>query len=855
MILKLVRRNVAATKGRLLLMLLSIVIGVSFVSGSFLLADSLRAIFSDVSEQIFAGVDVQVRAVESELATGEDATRFSDEVLDQVADLPEVEYAEGGLFAFEQIYTVDPEGEVNRPQGPPVLASSWAGPSPVSSWTLIDGRAPGPDEIVIDTLQAEVAEIAIGDTIPIVAPAIENPVEVTVVGTVVFGDEASGGVSPYFNLFDLTTMQTLMGAEGLLDGIALNAVDDVSNNQLIAAVEQATDFNPALEAVPGATLVQEQNDEFGEIIDIIGYVLLGFAVVVLFVSIFIIYNTFAILVSQRIRQFGLLRSVGMLGSQLTRMVFIEALIIGVLASILGLFGGIGIANLLKWIFATASDGGGFPDGPLVFRLRTIIIVFALGIGVTLGSAMIPAWLAQRIPALAALRDGAAGAESSYRRRLTISTVLLIAGVGLYGAGLFAGGLSVSGRLSLLGFGAVLLFLGAVAVSVFFAATVTRFIGAPIERLRGLTGRLGRDNASRNPQRTAATAAALMIGLALITGVLVLAASLRSTFDTILEDSVAADLFVYEEQQGLPFAGTAVDQLLEVPEIADVAGFVDVQVELDGEVTGAAGFDVASQDRVLNIGLVSGSWDAGNNGVLLYTDEAEDLGLGLGDSVNVTFEDDFNADFEIVGLFDDNTLLASDWVFDRSVVAAHSNINQVGFLGATFVEGVDPEAGQAAAEAAIANFPQLVVQNNTEFKETQEGQINAIVALINGLLFLCIIVAFIGIVNTMALSILERTREIGLLRAVGTTRNQLRSMVRWEALIVGVFGALMGVVLGLLIGVGAVTAIPDSFISEVSIPWGSAITFLILGGVLGVVAAFFPARRAAKMNVLDAISAI
>ena len=382
MVWKLVRRNIAATRGRLLLMLLSIVLGVSFVSGSFLLADSLRAIFSDITETAFSGVDAQVRGVEDELSTGDDAIRIDQSVLDDVRALPEVEYAEGSLGAVFQVYTVDENGENNAPVGPPVFAGSWGGPSPVSSFTLREGAAPVGAQVAIDTAQAENHDLAVGDRTRVNGPGSTELIDVVVSGIVSFGDsDALAGA--YFNLFDLETMQLLMGAPGTIDGVFVNGDDAVSNAQLLTALGDVIADDPGLEVVSGTTLAEEQSNDFNQIIDILGYVLLGFALVVLFVSVFIIYNTFAILIGQRIRQFGLLRSVGMTGRQLTSMVLIEALVIGLAASIIGLFGGIGISAFLKQLFA--AGGGEFPDGPIVFQLRTIIIVFVLGIGVTVGS--------------------------------------------------------------------------------------------------------------------------------------------------------------------------------------------------------------------------------------------------------------------------------------------------------------------------------------------------------------------------------------------------------------------------------------------------------------------------------------
>lgn len=850
MVWKLVRRNIAATKGRLLLMLLSIVLGVSFVSGSFLLADSLRAIFGDITETAFAGVDAQVRGTEGELSTGNEAVRIPESVFDTVAALPEVEYAEATLGAVFQIFTIDENGDPNRPQGPPVFASSWGGPSVASSFSLREGVAPIGDQIAIDGAQAEAASIAVGDMIAVSGPGIEDLLMVEVSGIVTFG-ETDALAGAYFNLFELSTMQKLMGTPGVIDGVFVNGEDDVANDTLIEALTTAIADQPGLEAVAGSTVAEEQSGEFNEIIGIIGNVLLGFALVVLFVSVFIIYNTFAILIGQRIRQFGLLRSIGMTGDQLTGMVLIEALIIGVIASLLGLVGGIGVASMLKALFA--AGGGEFPDGPLLFKPRTIIVVFVLGIGVTVLSALFPSVVAQRIPALAALRDGAATSTgASRRRRVLLGSVVVGKGILLTVTGLF-GSLDTAPRLASLGLGAALLFVGVAMLSVLFSSVAARALGAPAEALRGLNGRMARDNASRNPQRTAATASALMIGLALITGVLVLTQSLRASLTKILDEAVAADLFVYDDNQGFPFAGSAVDQLAAAPGIADVAGIATIKADIDGAVENVAGFDVASGNRVLDPQLAEGTYDLGVDGVLVFSDLAAERGLGLGDTMTMTFEDRFTDEFTVRGLFDDNTLFNSSFIIDRSVSAAHSSQDMVEFIGATFVDGADPAATQVVAEEAIGNFPQLTIQSNAEFKETQEGQINSLLFLVAGLLALCIVVAFIGIVNTMALSILERTREIGLLRAIGTSRKQLRSMVRWEAIIVGVFGALLGVILGIIMGYAAVTAIPDSFISEASIPWGAAVIFTILGGLLGALAAVLPARRAARMNVLDAIS--
>jgi putative ABC transport system permease protein len=843
--LKLVRRGIAANLGRLILTLISVVLGVAFVSGSFILADSLRSIFDQISEDAFAGVDAQVRAVEPEINSGEGLVRFDDSVVVGISELPEVEYAEGGIFSFEQTYSINDDGSVNRPQGPPVFTSSWGGPSPVSSFAILEGVAPVGQQVALDTAQVSSGDYAIGDMVTISLP-IGTPEEFELSAIIDFGDGGTGGA--YFLLYDLETTQRILDSPGQIDSVVINGVDDVIESDLLGSVQVL--LAEGIEVVPGTTVINEQQEDFGSFISIFGNVLLGFAVVVLFVSTFIIYNTFAILVGQRTRQLGLLRSIGASGTQIRLMVLLESVIIGLIASVIGLFGGLGVAWMLKQLFSTG--GNSFPDGPLEILPRTIVVVVIVGMFVTVASALLPAIRASRVSPLEAVRDGGQK-ERSMSFRLVAGAVVLLPGVLMLGYGMFGGIESTASRLTSIGLGAALTFIGVSMLSALFAGPVAAGLGSPVEAVKGVTGRIARDNASRNPQRTAATSTALMIGLALITGVGVLTASLLTTFDELLEDALTADLFVYEGNQGIEFSAVLVDQLRTLPETELVAGSADVEVILDGEATNAASFDTDTGTAVVNYGIIEGTGNITENGVAVYESAAKDRNLSIGDTVSVELEDGFQTDLEVQAIYDDISVVERSWILNRKLTAPHVNIDNVGFIGLTFPEGADVEVSRLAVEAVTDNFPQLVVQDNTEFQEEVSSQISQIQNVVNGLLVLCLIVAFFGIVNTMALSVLERTREIGLLRAVGMTRSQLRSTVRWEAVIVSVFGSLLGVAMGLLLGWAAVVAIPDSFISKVGIPWRQLVVYLIIGGIIGVVAAYFPARRAAKLNVLDAIS--
>ena len=536
---KLVYRGIVANLGRLILTLVSVALGVSFVSGSFILADSLRAIFNQVSEDAFAGVDANVRAEIGELSNDQAPARFDDDIIEAISAIPGVAYAEGGIFTAEQVYTVDAEGETVRPTGPPVFAASWGGPSPVSSFTLVDGEAPAWQQVALDQAQADKGGFAIGDQVTLSIPT-GDPEQFELSGIIDFGEGGTGGA--FFILLDLPTTQRILGADGQVDSIVVNG-GDTPTGQLLADITPV--LPDGLEVVSGETVEQEQKDQFGSFINAFGTALLIFAFIVLFVSIFIIYNTFAILVGQRTRQFGLLRSIGASSRQISVMVLVESMIIGAIASVIGLFGGIGVAALLKQLFSTA--GGELPDGPLEIKPRTIVVVVVVGLLVTVGSALLPAFRAARVSPLEAVRDGGRK-ERSLRFRLISAAVVLLPGIGLLLFGMFGSIDGTTRRLVIIGIGAALSFIGASMASVLFAGPVAGVLGAPIANSRGIVGRLARDNAARNPQRTAATATALMIGLALITGVSVLASSLLASLDELLEDSIAADVFVVGARQ-------------------------------------------------------------------------------------------------------------------------------------------------------------------------------------------------------------------------------------------------------------------------------------------------------------------
>ncbi len=843
--LKLVIRGISASKGRLALTMLSIIFGVAFVSGSFVLADSLRSVFDKVSSDIFAGIDAQVRAVPPEVTNTENEVRFDESLATDLANVDGVEELEAGISGFEVVYSIDAEGEIIRPQGPPVLTFSWGGPSGISAFTLVEGSAPVGQQVALDVAQANAGDFAIGDLVDIstTTGAIE---QFELASTIEFGSPGA-----YFILFDLPTAQRVLDAPGQIDGIAVSALEGVSPNVLVENLQAAV---PAeIEVISAETAIGETQDEFGSFIDIFGNILLGFALVTLFVSIFIIYNTFAILVSQRTKQMGLLRAIGASSSQVRGMVLIESLVIGLVASILGLIAGIGVAAGLKWLFS--QGGGTFPDGPLELKTRTIVVVMIVGVLVTVLAAIIPAVKASRISPLEAIADLGAQ-ERSMRFRIIAGSLVLFPGIILLGLGLAGTSGSTSGVLAFLGSGSMLTFIGVSMLSALFAGKASSALGAPVEALRGTVGRISRDNASRNPQRTSATATALMIGLALITGVSVLAASIKATFNDLLGDALAADLFIFEEAQGLTFSPTLAEQLQALPEVESAVGFSELEAVVDFSSADdgtdrVSAFDVSTGPNILAVEMLEGELTA--SGVAIREDTAADNDITVGQNVALTFDDGEPIDFEVTGIYDQGVILEGNYIVDRTIAAPRLNVDNIDFVGVNYVDGVDSDVARERVDEVAAAYPQLSVQDNTEFQENVEGQVNSILIVINGLLGLCLIIAFFGIINTMALSVLERTREIGLLRAVGMTQRQLRSSIRWEAVIVSLFGTLLGVFMGVVLARAGISALPEGFITATAIPWVSLAVYILLGVILGIVAAYFPARRAAKLDVLQAIA--
>lgn len=836
-------RGIRTHLGRLALTLVAITLGVGFVSGSLVLADSVTEVFDSIVARSSADIDGQVQPV-TDLEFGEVEQPLPDTLVAELQALPEVGAALGFVGGDESIVLgLDADGVAQQPNGPPVLSFSWDGESSEEGFTILEGVGPvGSSQVAIDTLQADKLGASVGDIVTFSTPKGSQDLEVTAIVSF------EGSAGAWFTLFDLPTAQTLFDSEGVVDSITLQTATGTTAVEMLAVVDPL--LPDGIESIDQTQVIEDNSEGFNRIITIFSSVLLGFAGVALFVSLFIIKNTFAILVGQRTQEIGMLRAIGAGAGHVRVSILIEAVILGLLGAGLGLLAGIGVSKAIQ---ALLSSGGGFPDVGTVIAPRTIIVALIVGLAATVLSAILPALKAGKISPIAAM-NGASADEGDSKIRTIAGAVVTASGLILLALGLFSSGLSTSSLLTFLGGGALLTFSGVAMLSVVLAGPMVRFLGAPVAKIAGTSGKMAVQNAARSPQRTAATATALMVGLALVTTVMVMGQSLKTSFSNTLDTSVTADVFVYDElENGIPE-----DLALKIEaheSVAMVARINTEDVKIDGDIHNIGGINAATGNDILDFHLTEGAVaDLLDGGILVFNEKADELGLQTGDSVEIVYLDGITETVSVDGIYEDRSMLsASAWIMDIGVLTEHNPDLNGGWVGFNVVEGADTAIVAAEIEELSSQYSGIVAKNQADFQDELNAQIDSILLMVNGLLGLALVVAFFGIINTIVLSVLERTREIGLLRAVGMTRRQLRAVIRWEGVIVSIYGAILGIGLGVLFAWAAVTAVPDSFISTVTIPWVSLISMIIGAGVLGVIAAVLPARRAAKMDVLSAIA--
>ena len=841
---KVALRGLTDHKGRLVSTLLAVALGVAFVAGVLMLTDTMNKSFDDLFATAFEGTDAVVRSdqtIDDEFG-GEIRSRLDASVLDDVRGAPDVAEAEGFVQGYARIIDKDGDPVGDPAMGPPTFGGNWSEVDQLNGFTLAEGRAPESDgEVVIDRGSANDTGYQVGDRVPIQTGAASGDFEL--VGIARFGNADSPGGATYA-LWTTEEAQRLVGEPGKFDSIGIVADQGVSQTEVTRSVEDqlAADDDSGLEVLTGKEITEESQSDLKDQLSFITTFLLVFAVISVVVGTFVIYNSFAIIVAQRGREMALMRAVGASRRQVRRSVFVEALAIGILGSVIGFLLGLGVASVLVSLFDL--------PGSLVVRPNAAIIALAVGVVVTLISALVPAWRASRVPPVAAMRDLAIETTGQSRLRMILGLVATVGGVALVVTGADARSAAI------VGVGVGLAFIGLLLLGPVLARPFSRGIGAPVGRVRGVTGDLAKENAGRNPKRTAATAQALMIGVLIVSFFLVVNASLRASIDAFLDDSFTGDFVIDSGSFGTIGLPTEVaDRVSEVPGVADVVPLRFSPARVEGDDTAVTGTSPGAFD-LLGLRLQDGSASLAPGTILLSADKAKDLGLSVGDEVSAQFINTGSHSYTVGGIYDTeqegtgigNFVLGLD-DYDEAVGAPDVTDSSV-FVkldsGVT-VDEVEPEI-----EAAVADFPTAEVQSVDEYKDAIGSQFDAILLLMLGLLALALFIALIGIANTIALSVIERTRELGLLRAVGTSRPQLRSTIRWESAIIAVFGTLLGLAVGLLGGWGFITALSDEGFTEFRIPYGQVIAVVLIAAAAGIVAALLPAWRASRMNVLDAI---
>jgi putative ABC transport system permease protein len=839
--LRVTLRGVRSHRLRFLLTAVAVMLGVSLVAGTYVLTDSLNNTFDSIVDQGSVGTDVQVRGVASE-AKAFDGTALRAPLpvtlADQLKTVDGVSRAAPDLMGTTVL--VGKDGTAVRSGGAPTLSFAYLADDPVIK--LVKGRGPqNKNEVAVESVTLKRSGLSVGSQTK--ALIGNNPQSVTIVGEVSFGAGLFGATLTFV---DPKTAVETFAPDGTVQTITVTAAPGVTPEQLRDRI--ATTLPANAQAITGAVLNAESKKQFEDGFGFVTQFLLVFAGVSLFVGGFIIANTFSMLVAQRTRELALLRAIGASRAQVLRVVLGEAAVLGVVGSLLGLGAGVLLAAGLKALF----DAIGLDiSGGLPVETRTIVVSLLVGIVVTIVSAVLPAVRAARIAPVAAMRDDVAAPVGGVLRRGLIGTVFVLAGLAL----LIPGVTQDDVQWQLVGFGAALIVIGSLVAAPATTRPVIRVVASPFVAVAGTIGKLARENSLRNPRRTATTASALMIGLALMAGVSVLASSTKASVADIIESQLTADYVL--DGGNAPFPVTVAENVAQLPAVASVATLGGVQVVVDEQSL----FAMAAESRGIadnvKIDVASGALNALDSGqVLISKTLAEDRGWKVGTTVDAGIGTIKNQALTVGAVFEDNQVISAPMVVPRALYSkAVPAAMQGDFL--VYVKA-KPDVDQAAlrTELTTAVKPFLVVSvlDGEEFTDSQAGQVNVLLNIIYALLALSVVIAVLGIVNTLALSVFERTREIGLLRAVGMTRRQLRRMITVESISTAVFGAVLGTVLGLVLGITVQYGVRSQGLEVLSIPWMSLLIVLIAAALAGMVAAVLPAWRAVRLDVLRAITA-
>ena len=837
-------KGILGRKARLVLTSLAVIIGTAFLAGTSVFSATINRTFDNLFQDVFRNIDGYVRS--TEVVEGDfgiqERTRIPVSYVEKVRAVPGVADVSPDIQAFARIIGKDGKPLGSEGNGPPTFGSvgvQFKG----ALWTIADGRFPdGAKEVALDEASAAKGGYVVGDTVKVAAQ--QGTRSFTLVGIASYGDVRSPGGAT-FALFDPTTAAEFLGKPGFIDAILVVGDGSRTDEALAKDIDAVFDPTSKVETLTGAQITKETQDDIGQALSFFGIILTTFSAIALGVGSFVIYNVFSISAAQRQRENALLRAIGASRRQISSAMLTESLVVGIVGSLLGVLGGIGLSSGLTALLKALDID--IPSSGLVVQGSMVLNTLLVGTVVTVTSAFLPALRAGRVPPLAAMRATAIELVALGRRRTVIGLSTVAAGVAVIGAVVAGAG------NSWLGLGILLVFGGTIILGPVLARPVSRALGLPAARLRGVTGRMARENSARNPKRTSRTASPVLIGVALVTAVSALAASIKGQISDIFTEQFKGDYAISVQAGG--FGGLSpslADDVAKVEGVQSATGIGLLLVKIDGKGRQLTVIDPSTIEGNYDIGLVGAAYsDLDKDGIFLSRKWSAKNDAPVGSTIKVTLADSTERTLTVRGLYENDDSAGNRVVSRR--LAEGANVQYFDFgVYVRLADGADPTEVRPALQAAVDAAGQGKLLSKQEYIDEQAGQVNQLLGLIYGLLFLSVIIAVVGIVITLLLSVFERHREIGLLRAVGMTKSQVRTTVRWESVITSLLGSVTGIVLGVGLGWVIVFSLRDQGLTSFQLPVASTVVILVMSFVVGVMAAVYPAWRATKVDILDAL---
>ncbi|MCM3811865.1 FtsX-like permease family protein [Streptomyces solisilvae] len=837
-------RNVLAHKARLLMTVLAVMLGVAFVAGTLVFTNTISDAYQKSSQKGYEGVDVAIAPdkKDDDAANPGDAPRLSQQLLDQAGKAAGAASAYGVVDGYSAV--ADKKGDLIGGGFSNRGGNYYPGPDGKDSrYTMTEGRAPKAiGEVALDSRTAERGHYKAGDSVRV---SVDGPVRTEKVVGVFTTDDGNVAAGGTLALYDTATAQKLFGKPGQFDEIDVKAAAGTSQTTLKSEIDKI--LPEQAKATTGKKLAKDQAEAIEQGMSSMQTMMLVFAGIALFVGIFIIVNTFSMLVAQRTRELALMRAVGATRRQVTRSVLIEATIVGAIAAVVGLVAGIGIGAALRSVLN--STGANVPDGPLVVAPTTVLVSVLVGVVVTVLSAWLPGRRAAKIPPVAAMNSvHAAPTTRGLVVRNTIGAILAAGGIALVVAGAGMGG-DGQGPMA---FGAAVLVIGVFVLTPLLSRPLIA-AASPVLRIFGMPGKLARQNAVRNPRRTAATASALMVGLTLITGMTVIAGSIQQAINKMAADGLRSD-FVVSMGGGSarPLSPEVSKTLAKLPEVTSISPLRASPARIAGDSDSLTGVDPKAIRNLVNVDFTEGSFTAlGGTKALIDDKIADEHGWKVGSTIPVTYEDGRKGRLTVGGVYEGNQMIRGVMV-DSATVSPHM-ATVADFQVMLKAKGGATEANKDLLKKTLGENPAIKIQTKQDISDEIAMIFTLMLNMLYGLLAMAVIVAVLGVINTLAMSVFERSKEIGMLRAIGLDRRGIKRMVRLESLVISLFGGVLGLGLGLFFGWAAgelvATELPTY---ELVLPWGRMGLFLLMAALVGVIAALWPARRASKLNMLMAI---